>query len=166
MVGPDTRLMNALSFTAGDLEANQQGFLTEGQRSVLNRQRTALVRQYLWSCLFVLVVVGLFFLTQKPLDSLALTVGFGCGAVMLGLSTPILSKWQKIGLDLRKGIVHSVEGQVSLNIQSIFRGGTIMSLSINRVNFRIRKEVLFAFQNHEYYKLYYVPRSKVLVSAE
>jgi hypothetical protein len=166
MVGPDTRLMNALSFTAGDLEVNKQGLLTEAQQGVLDRKRAVLVRNFLVYCLFVLGVVSLFFLAQKTLDSLKITVGVGFGVVLLGLFSPILFKWQKIGLDMREGIVHSVEGQVRLDIQPVFRGGAIMSLSVNGVEFRIPKEVLFAFQDHEPYKLYYVPLSKVLVSAE
>ncbi len=166
MVGPDTRLMNALSFTAGDLEANQQGFLTEAQQGVLDRKRAVLLRNCLLYCLFVLGVVSLFFLSQKTLDSLTLTIGVGFGVVLLGLFSPLLFKRQQIGLDMRAGIVQSVEGQVRLDIQPLFRGGAILSLTVNGVKFRIPKEVLFAFQNHEDYKLYYVPLSKVLVSAE
>jgi|SRR5579859_48221 len=166
MVGPDTRLMNALSFTAGDLVANKQGLLTEAQQGVLDRKRAVLVRNFLVYCLFVIGVVSLFFLGQKTLDSRTITLGVGFGVVLLGLFSPILFKWQKIGLDMREGIVHSVEGQVRLDIQPVFRGGAIMSLTVNGVKFRIPKEVLFAFQNDEDYKIYYVPLSKVLVSAE
>jgi hypothetical protein len=76
-----------------------------------------------------------------------------------------MSKAIPLGLDVLGGMVRSCEGHIELDILN--RGKvTHYQVQADDATFRVSKPVFLVFKNNEPYTIYYLPRSKRILSAE
>lgn len=59
------------------------------------------------------------------------------------------------------GAAASIEGRINLNIN-----GRRFSIALDNQRFDLKQEAFLAFKNDDPYRLYFTPRTKILLSAE
>ncbi|MCC7445844.1 MAG: hypothetical protein IT324_00435 [Anaerolineae bacterium] len=160
-------LMTALDFTADDLESNQHGMLTERQQAVVRRKGWQQVRSLLLWGIYAGVMAVLYVLVQPsqtswPLLSWAITILFSIGA--LGYLVMAIARWRDIRAALQNGSVQSVEGLITP--EKKVRGGGFRRFRMGDIVFDISRAESLAFEDAAQYRVYYMPRSKILVAAE
>ena len=152
--------MTELDFTFEDLEANREGHFTDNQRAHL---RFALLREVVVYGLLALlplagVVVLLSGAPEHPPSGLLLAILM----ILFGLlSVYIARQFYATRADLA-GTVKVAVGEAGLH--NLGRGG--FSLSIGQQNFPISKSLCAAFTEGKFYRVYYTPRLKRILSAE
>jgi hypothetical protein len=158
----EQKLARALKFTEEDLIANRDGYMTKAQRIRL-RQRT--MRNNIYPPLVavgVLIVGGIVAVSSgRPIDNRDTT--FLLIALMIGgLVGYAYFQWHRLRVDLLKGDVVMQEGRIGLRVGT--RGAN--SLMIRKMTFPINAETLLAFHNDANYRIYFMPHSKRILSAE
>jgi len=172
LTNPQAPLMNRLKFSEDDLRANQEGYMTKRQRKRLNaiqRQRAILIILAILTEVVLAVVMtsgqDLTSCTQCSNPTLGLTI------LMVAVLVFIAYFWferRKTKQDLYKGEVAVVEGEARYRraIGSGGRRAMYRSLFINQNKFRVLRWALSAFEHGDTYRVYYTPRSKIILSAE
>jgi len=166
----DPVLGGVLGFTHPDLLANHAGRMTDAQRVGLRQGSPRLVRED------VLMAggFGLFFLIGLiailPGGALVPCVG---GTVILGLLTALAAglavrKWIAIRSDVDDGAVMALEGPARHRAVGgmVGRYGAVYQLVIQETRFELPKDTLSIFREDATYRIYYAPRSKIILSAE
>jgi len=165
-----------LGFTLEDLAANQQGFLSPAQRQQLSQQRPA------WR---TLQSVGASLSGGVTLAALSATLGsqmaiiLGAPLVVVGMGSTVClgalavaahqlasRHWRYIEVDLSVGCVGSANGRAYLYLETNRLGLEHYFLRIQGKRFPVSRSVFFAFQDCKRYRVYYAPRSQILLSAE
>ncbi|MBN1963802.1 MAG: hypothetical protein JW910_04090 [Anaerolineae bacterium] len=175
----DPALARALGFTAHDLAANRDGYMSEAQRATLRRKRRDFVLEGIGGFVvfgllgLVIIVAGLAAASEQrePLLGLLLVGAF----VTLSLFvfwTPTRDtlrqareRWHDFQMDLDKRDVGRVSGTVRLEIEHQGRY-TGFKLFIEGYEFAVSSEVLLAFKNGEPYHVYFAPLTLILLAAE
>lgn len=146
---PEAILMYSLGFTEEDLADNQQGKMSIDQRLRCS------ARRHWWLAGGIFCVVGF------------LIVWFGGGrlAVVLMLFAffgfiCFLNAY-RFYTDATKGMASTVEGRVNLLIN-----GRRYSVVVENMKFDLKQKAFLAFKNGDPYRVYYTPKTKVLLSAE
>ncbi len=160
---PEHMLMDAIGFTEEDLEANRQGIITDAQKVHFRReyQKSAFA--------FLPALVILAFFTIGLLSSGLLFIQ--PGSIVLPFLFFIvylayLSWRRQQAVDaIRRGNLESVEGRIQLNTTAS-NSRQLFTISVQNQKFNIKKNVFLAFKNGDPYVIYYVPRSKSILSAE
>lgn len=165
------RLSTALRFTEADLAANQQGFITDDQtarlRMLRGRPGSILVIIILVLSVVLLGIASSLVTTYFQFQSvycsaIFLLIGGVIGQIALIQSLPPALR---IGRDIRERRIASIEGRIQIEFHSR-NNGTSYYARMNGKRFEIDKKTFLAFKNDDPYRLYYAPRSKVLLSAE
>lgn len=154
-------LMNAIEFDEEDLEANQQGVLSQKQQQVFRAERKNW-RFFFWMVLVVspVIIISVWNGETRTIPS-SIVLGI---IALLGLGY-CWSKWVSWDRDCKRGIVHSAEGRIKLDVaESKQEFG--YRVYIQDVRFEISKRVFLAFKNNDPYIIYYAPRTKRILSAE
>lgn len=168
----DRSLMHGLNFSAEDLAANRDGYMTFEQRARLRRRAMLDAGSYLaFACLvglFFFMMLSVAFSDNVPSSLilgglLTLTGMFGLGTVIV--FGAMAHRWRLYRADLYKGDVSTTAGSVSLDIQDWGRRASY-KVRVERLTFDVSKKALLAFKNGERYRVYYAPNSKTLLSAE
>ncbi len=157
MNSPD--LAAQLRFTYDDLAANRDGSLSDAQRV---RLRRSLLRD---TALYALVAL-------LPLGALILALGNQnlCGGplalIVLTILTAafviyIVSLQRSTRADLASG-VRMVSGRVET--RDVGRG--FYRLHVGALNFQVSAREFYAFVNGSFYRIYYTPNLKTILSAE
>ena len=139
----DNDLAAALSFTADDLIANRDGFLTESQRAHLASQR--------WRSLIVMAlpvgILMIFALLAASSSHRQMILGWIAGAAFALLAAVVIGAvWmevQRINSDIQEGRVRQVTGRIALHIKS-GKNTTNCTLSVKSETFTISQETLLA----------------------
>jgi hypothetical protein len=164
MYNPD--IAAALNFTEQDLITNRRGRITDGQH---NRMSQVIASEL--SLALILpesLIWGVMLLLSTNRDALILD-GVGLIFALVILAAPVLLvgayasfRWRALKNDMRDG-TKSVEGQVTLNLQ----GRKASEIRIGDDVFLVRTQNIYlTFHNDKHYCLYYVPRTKRILSAE
>ncbi|MBN1963800.1 MAG: hypothetical protein JW910_04080 [Anaerolineae bacterium] len=163
----DSRLTRVLSFTARDLAANREAYLSKAQRERIFRQ----ARWATWGwAIFAACMAwaGLPFLlnllTATP-ECSALCGSMIFLPVAAGAAYGSWRTWRNMRADLHKGTVASAAGRARLEIEEVGQS-VAYRLHIGRIRFRVEEDVLLAFRQDGYYRVYFVPHTAVLLSAE
>ena len=157
-------LMEALRFTAEDLEANRAGRLGPGNVARLNGSRLTNV----WLAVISGIVCGVLGLVGLAANSISTVCLAQAGFfVVFSLGVLIYNWWKarKLAGDLNRGQVEAIQGIVTLVAASTGRS-SIYRLGIGDEQFTVKAKVYNAFKNRDPYVIYYVPSSRNLVSAE
>jgi hypothetical protein len=159
-------LMEVFSFTESDLERNRVGFLGEQQQEQMKNQFSNSASLYSG----VYAIAGVFgFLVLITLASTQISykaAGIWIGLlvlVVLGLRVLIRNLRQPLEDDLKDGRVRIAEGVVKLDID---QNGSGYSLLIGDQTFSLTTKMFLAFKNLEPYRVYYLPYTRTIVSAE
>ncbi len=167
----ESLLRKALDFDDVDLDANRNGAITPKQRLMLSRKQGWQISHtpgtyfFLFSVLLIATCALWNPLSQTLL--LVLVVYTALAVVISSVSlTLLMNRLIRIRIDLREGTVHTIGGQVSLDVRSPSRYNVKCSLRVQDMRFEISKAVMLAFHNGEYYRVYYTPHSKTVLSAE
>ena len=165
-VDPD--LAYGLNFTPEDLAANREGYMTKKQRVYLGNQRS------LWMSAIVLAVIACPILSTYAIwngiqihDSTSSRVGIIALICVVtgGFAIYAATRRRIYNADVYKGNVSMTEGSIVLDVDS---GGRRVEyyVGIGNRNYRISKSAFLAFKNHNEYRLYYAPNSRIVLSAE
>lgn len=166
---PDPKLMEVLGFTAEDLQANREGYLTKVQRERLNSQRRSSQFDYLF--LFIVPLAGAALLMLADGASVGTTMFIGLAILLAyGIFNSVMrySSYRQFDADLYKGNIQAVEGEIRKN--SAFSLGRSLDetfrIEIGKLSFPVKETTISAFKSHQSYRIYYVPNTKTILSAE
>jgi hypothetical protein len=113
----------------------------------------------------LVVCLGIFSMTSRnnPLGAGSLALAFLIIAVgILIVGAIALNKWTQVTQELRDGVVNYVEGGIALDIV----GGNTYRLSVGDQTFVIPKKLFLSLSDHQFYRVYYAPRSRFVLGAE
>jgi hypothetical protein len=165
-LNPEQMLMETLKFDDTDLEANHSDYLTDRQKAQIHA--THGLNSLFWgltllACLSLFVgVMSLATLptTADPVEQIM--IGFG-GLILTALAVTFiepLSAFNPFGRPYDPP-VKTIEGRVRLDIL-----GTHHQIAVGDILFRVQTPVFLAFKNGDPYRIYYVERPHMIVSAE
>jgi hypothetical protein len=158
-----TDLALKLDFTGEDLYANRDGTLTERQRAKLKR---ALLRDAILYGALEVLLVGILVLIIANALRLRTEVNPLILAVFLLAASlyPIYIVRQTLATraDLAAGQVQMAAGRVQL--LDVGRGN--YRLEVGKQSFSVSKKLYGTLVNERYYRVYYTPRLKTILSAE
>ncbi|MBI1256489.1 MAG: hypothetical protein GC204_03370 [Chloroflexi bacterium] len=152
--------MKELDFTLEDLEANREGRFTDSQRALLRR---ALLRDTLiYGLLSLLPLGGIIVLLSGAAEHAPNGVILAILIILSGLLIVYIARqFYATRADLAREVKVAV-GEAGLH--NLGRGG--FGLSIGQQNFLISKSLYAAFAEGKFYRVYYAPRLKRILSAE
>lgn len=157
-------LMNALSFTSDDLEANRNGYLTAPQRRRLLIGHAS--RLAVYGC-FVLVAAAFCFSYVSDLvkgsKSVGLNLFFSSVATLAALGFFIFKLW-RYHSEARQGVFRVLIGPVHLTFQNSKSAPRV--LQIKDLELVIPDVAVQAFAEGGTYRIFYTPYSKTILSAE
>lgn len=160
-------LAEALQFSDDELALNRDGQLSERQRdelfSVAHEIRSSELLIYLVAA-FVAAVIILDGVRRGDTVSSRIAILGVLGAIVYLISAMIHRYMARYQLDA-DDTVAAIQGHVSLDIRQSSNNAIYM-MNISGVEFNLSKEAFFAFKNGDPYALYYVPRTRRLLSAE
>ena len=167
----EANLRKALSFSISDLMSNRAGILTDTQRRALRAERGDVLIIYGSFIAVVTLVLGaaLSTLGNKQLALPYPDIRLACVIALIATSCHLFYLVGRLNTDLQRGVVHAIEGVVATVIP--FADGRRHFLGrgyvqVNRTKFYCARDTLLAFERNAKYRLYYAPRSKVILSAE
>jgi len=155
-------LQEALGFTLDDLQANREGRMTHQQRLPLESRRNTWTG---WRVLIftLCIVLGAVFVANQM-------TAFAIGTGVFSLLFYAFSRWQMSPYvsDLREGSVKAAEGRVKLDIHHHDKVGNREDFIVSMMNkrFYVKRHVFDAFENANAYRVYFAPKSQILLSAE
>ena len=150
-------LADALRFTFDDLIANRTGQFSDAQRT---RLRLDLLRETVFYGIVALLPFGgLLFLLSNPVNSPLLLLIFALLTVVFVIS--IVRHFQATRADLA-GATLSAAGRVERHAM----GRGFYRLRIDQQNFQITAKEYGAFSDGKSYRVYYLPRLRMILSAE
>jgi hypothetical protein len=155
-------LMTALQFRESDLAANEAGELSPTQiRKLQWRRSMAIIGALVLTAIFAFILLSFVRFAAFRGASPLLAIGF---VIVVGILAFITYQAVSLTNDLRDG-VSVVEGRVQLDMN---RGEQTSRfyVKIDNIRFRVRKAVFLAFKNGDPYRIYYAPRSKLILSVE
>lgn len=174
----EDRLMSKLGFSADELTANREGYMTEAQRERLCRELMPYGSLVMGLSITTLLIVS-YFLIQwllglSDLNDKGATLIILVIVGVIGIPGALLERGihqRRTRLDLHKGIVKSACGLAQLEIGWRVMGITIRTrnrhqLTIDGVRFGVSENVLLAFHAGTSYCVYYAPHQKIILSAE
>lgn len=170
---PGSLLIDVLPFTAEELAANRDGYMTQSQREAIRKEMyphplVAAVGIFLIGIVGYAAICALLIWEGVSGTELFLwfggTIGITGGIVMLGAMVQTTLQRRATRKDLYKGIVQAACGPAQLTISP---GRThTYKLSIDGTSFWVPPQVLLAFHNGQPYCIYYAPHLKKILSAE
>jgi hypothetical protein len=154
-----------VSFSELDLNINRSGKLTNGQRKMLQTSieasaRAVLVlRTGLGLCGSLCVCLAVLF--QNP--SL-LWVGGGLLTVYTGITLTFFHHWNNLKSDLAENMIAIVGGEAAYQHRFLNKGLVLVvgGIDLGTANWAIQR----MFKEHDHWHVYYLPRSKAVLSAE
>lgn len=166
IVPPVQALMMEMRFGPDDLEANQQGRLSEDQASYLRQQqrRAVLIGAVAFMILALLATI-LFYVAQQQDSPILTMLGIAltiCNAIMTGI---LARNWYRINADLSSGQIASQDGLLTRTIRRAGNSSQYL-VGIDAVRFSVKKGAFKLFRHEERYTLYYAPTAHILLSAE
>ena len=163
---PLSELMDAMSFTLAQLEANRDGALHESQTDELLRlrRRNALIGTGLFM-LFVLLATTLIFFGQQNQNTILSFIGVLLTVINAVATGMFGRQWMRFTSDIRSGEVAKVEGVLERVLQ-VGRQTDNYVISVNGIRFPVKKEVFKQFRDETPYTLYRTMHSGILLSAE
>lgn len=174
----EDRLMSKLGFTADELTANREGYMTEAQRERLRRALMPYGSLVVGLSMTVLLIVS-YFVIQRLLglenlrdDGTFLVILLVAGLICIPWGMlDVAIRQRRTRLDLHKGIVKSACGPAQLEIGWRVLGIKLRTrnthqLLIGGMRFAVSENVLLAFHDGTSYCVYYLPHRKIILSAE
>jgi hypothetical protein len=162
----ERELKEALRFTSGDLAANREGRLSEGQRAQLERvRRRGALLGGLFVVAFDLAAALMLFLALVNGSAILNALGVAtviCSAFLVGI---LVRNWQRVSADMGDDAVETLQGTLERIVKKIGRANVFV-LRIGGQDIAVSEAVFRAFLHQTPYMLYRSPRSKVLLSAE
>lgn len=161
-------LMEGLEFSEEELTANRDGYLTKRQRILLDQERGLWRRlnRLIW-VLTPIIIAVIILDGYRIADTPSSRIGFVCFALILaGVSlTYTYLRGKSFDQDLWKGSVEGIEGLARLESYRA-RDGMKYFVSFEKQRFKISRSAFEAFVSQQKYRIYYVPHSRKIVSAE
>ncbi|MBN1963801.1 MAG: hypothetical protein JW910_04085 [Anaerolineae bacterium] len=166
----DLPLAEALDFTLGDLRANHEGYLSKRQRELFRRLSWRVSFDWMREQYFILVVMlwlCLFWVCRAAQPILC--PPRGClGTLIVSATLPIpywavrlLRRWVRVQLDVDTEALVVYEGRVYWQ-----QGFNSYQLCFEREQWPVPRRLFFALEPDKPYRLHYLARSHVIVSAE
>lgn len=162
----------ALKFDEAELRANREGRLSVRQRNRVFARRRRLIFALLLLTLVIGALAASVILGLLPgATPQGIVLALGAEALTAGLAFLVWSLWQGFRARLAPGMVQSVRGVVTsyvLRERRTDRPGarTGYYLRVADMEFAVSAAVPAAFEDGAAYRLYYVERPFVLLSAE
>lgn len=174
----EDRLMSNIGFSADELTANREGYMTKEQRERLRRELMPygpLVMALSMTGLLIVthfVIQWLLGLKNLKDDGIFLMILVIAGLICIPWGmVDVAMRQRRTRLDLHKGMVESVCGTVHLEfgwrvLEIRIRTRNRHQLTIDGVRFAVSENVLLAFHAGTSYCVYYAPHRKIILSAE
>src|SRR5258707_8100574 len=164
-------LSRALEFSSEDLKANRDGYMTKEQRKKLRnkgRRTAAMVGFYPGFALLLFIdqtILSRLNYSSELIHALANFSEFFIAAIVwIILARAII--YQHFKTDLYKGKAEYIGGRVHLFSENRGRRKFNYRLIISNQIFAISEKISAAFDDGEFYGVYYAPKTKTILSAE
>lgn len=154
-------LMEALNITEDDIAANREGRITSTQQQKLKKRGRIRLMFIVLGAIFLLVLgiytVNVFLREGITGNSIPPAMSFG-----IGLLIELIVIWVvgKFGNDVKEGHVEAIQGL------AVVKSGETYSLSVNNIRFNAPQKAIIRIKHLEPHIVYYLPRSKVVLSVE
>jgi len=162
-------LAEALHFSEDELDLNREGQLSDRQRdellSIAHQIKSLELLVYLISPIVILFVILDGIRLGDTLSSRAVMLGV-VGLTAYGIVAVVNRYMAHYQFDAEDDIVSAVQGHILLDIRRQSRNSAVYVVRVSGEAFNVGKEVFFAFKNGDPYALYYVSRTRRLLSAE
>ena len=163
----DAGLMQALNFTEEDLMENVAGRLSKRQRALLSRRFLIMRAVALVILLVGLAAIALIFGSQAVRGGVIwLAVGAPFLVAWLFLARLILHELEHALQDIQRHRVHAEIGVVHRITTKTPENQTVRFVHVNERQFKVSTAVYEAFQEDVLYRVFYLPMSMMIVSAE
>lgn len=177
-----TAIARELGFDYDDLQANRDGYMTWKQRRGLMRRR-AVVRHFpkFWIIVIAAMALMVLWLATFILSDSSTIVGrIYCGMyfgiilwVIFQLGTGVipsyvLENWRDIDADLHKGDVSVISGRPYPKEIKDPSGNDCCHIVVADMEFPVTKRLMRAFfsEAYDFYRIYYPPHTRIMLSAE
>ena len=156
-------LMEVLRFSEEDIEASRQGRMTESQRALIWWRSSEANFWYI-----ILPVMVLFTIHFRPMiqDDNGAFLVIALFGTLIGtrIAVDVLRVYQDTGQDE----VQKIEGVVMKDRKPRTAGNAPRNFYIRIRNtiFKVSPSEISAFEHGKFYRIFYAPRSKVILSAE
>jgi hypothetical protein len=157
-------LMKAIGFNEEALELNRQGKLSVPQLDAVKWHRD------LNGCGLVIVILGfivVFRLFGGVISSFTgCMVGLIAGGLCISTLYSVFNEWYKTNQDVNKSRIEIIEGYMTIDVKQEGNKTVYCVVSIEGIEFIVKKKVFLAFKNGEPYRIYYTPNTKRILSVE
>jgi hypothetical protein len=156
-------LMAAIGFDEDDLEPNRAGRLSDRQTAKLKRERgndSFSFVAWLVAALVLMLIAALTTSTIVDLVSGAVALVMGFTALKHGIATVQTQR------SLRRGTVDAAEGRIRLDMKTRRQSNPTFYLYTEDRRFTVRKLLFLTLKSGDPYRIYYLPTSKRIISAE
>jgi hypothetical protein len=157
-----TMLARAFDFTKDDLAENQQGRLSDKQKTSL-RERM-IVWSIFGSLAFIWCSVIVIGMMRNVVDLFGFILTCFVALFVFGIGYGLFTLIRDSRSDLRDGVVASVTGLAEPYTRRGYRGSTVNYLKIGTLDFMISPRYP-AFRAETRYQIFYAPATKVILSA-
>jgi Flp pilus assembly protein TadB len=157
-------LQDTLDFTAEDLQANRDGYMTKRQRRRIHnlRKESRRARKALWIVLIGLVVSAFWF--SEGILTLPIVILIMILAIDVFISSLSISRMNQ---DLYKGLIDDVEGKLRLIGREQGQGHkNNYTIKIAQKKFSIPLDAYLRLRNGGIYCIYFAPNTHTLLSIE
>jgi hypothetical protein len=151
---PYLLLLDALKFSTEELDLNRQGHLSKQQRHELKRRFIWTIQRWLL-VLITLISIGVLLHVRWMILVFS-------GSTIVSVMVSIWLRWRE---DLHSR-VSQVEGYLNIMPQVRFPFRMSCLLSVNSERFAVNRRTCGAFAPGRRYRVYYVPGSRTILSAE
>jgi sorbitol-specific phosphotransferase system component IIBC len=161
------KLMIRFKFTADDLTANRDGYMSKPQQSRRQRKRRLDTLGFRFGQLvLILLLAGMVHLTVRTNGIIWLAfVGALIGLFVLWALGSLLSPASDYKADHHKRDVVTICGNV-LQIPVYTSNRSSNRIQIEGIEFKISNDQSLAFEDNRPYCIYYMPDSNIVLSAE
>ncbi|MDQ7027116.1 MAG: hypothetical protein Q9P01_21880 [Anaerolineae bacterium] len=154
-------LMEALNITEDDITANREGRITPEQKLNLQKRVRRRIIFIVLGAIFLLVLgiytVNVFLREGVTGNSIPPALTFTVGLLIELIVVMIVGRF---GNDVKDGHVEAMQGL------AVVKSGETYSLSVNNIRFNAPQKAIIRIKHLEPHIIYYLPRSKVVLSVE
>jgi hypothetical protein len=166
-VDPD--LAYGLNFTAEDLAANREEYMSLSQRDMLLQKRQErLGKSVLYAAIYFGAALFVLLAAISNEGTLCIFAPIWIALFFVGFSVAANGRmfWRQTNEDLMKGDIAESNGRVILETIEVRRGSYRYEIHLNDSTFEVEKEAFLRFKHLDYYTLYYTPNTRIILSAE
>ncbi len=162
--GRPDNVADALGISQDDMLFNQTGRISDRQKNFLRRERVKIGLTTALPLMFIVLVIGYFnFFVFFAIDGLAI-VEIIFNLIIIAFLAYGAFRLYRVNQDIADGSIVFADGHIRRHIQGS-RNSRTHYIIVDGVKLQVSRKIYTVFINGDAYRVYYSPRSKVLLNA-